>query len=252
MKLSVCVDALFNGKDFVESLYAIKKVGVDAIEFWSWWDKDLDKIKKAKEELGIEITAFCTKMVSLVDASKRTEYLEGLRESIKVAKKMGCKTLITQVGNEMQEISREEQHKNLVEGLKACAPILEKEGIKLVIEPLNTTVDHMGYYLSSSKEAFAIIDEVGSPNVKVLYDIYHQQIMEGHLISTTTANIDKIGHLHAAGNPGRHELTTGEINYKEVFKAIDSSGYKGFAGLEYFPKLDVVDGLKNLLLLIKK
>ena len=250
MKISVCVDALFNGKDFVESLGAIKKAGIDAIEFWSWWDKDLDKVKKAKEELGIEIIAFCTKMVSLVDASKRTEYLVGLRESIKVAKALDCKTLISQVGNELYNSTEIEQHENLVEGLRACAPILEEEGITLVIEPLNILVDHMGYYLSRSKEAFKIIDEVGRPNVKVLYDIYHQQITEGHLISTITSNIDKIGHFHAAGNPGRGELTTGEINYIEIFRAIDAGGYKGFAGLEYFPKQNAVDGLKSLLHII--
>lgn len=252
MKISVCVDALFNGKDFIESMGAIKNAGINAIEFWSWWDKDLGKIKKAREELGMEIITFCTKMVSLVDASKRTEYLEGLRESIKVAEELGSKTLISQVGNELDNLTRVDQHKNLVEGLKACAPILEEEGITLVIEPLNILVDHKGYYMSLSKEAFEIIDEVGSPNVKVLYDIYHQQITEGHLISTITSNIDKIGHFHTAGNPGRGELTTGEINYKEIFRAIDASGYKGFAGLEYFPKQNAVDGLKSILQLINE
>lgn len=246
MKISVCVDAVYHGQDFVESMKSIKNAGINAIEFWSWWDKDLDRILEAKKELDMEIAAFCTKFTSLVDGSKHPDYMEGLRESIKTAEKMGCRTLITQVGDDMKEVSREEQHKNLVKGLKACAPILEEKGITLVFEPLNTLVDHKGYYLSDSRQAFAVADEVGSPNVKVLYDIYHQQIMEGNLISAITGNIEKIGHFHAAGNPGRHELTIGEINYREVFKAIDASGYKGFVGLEYFPVNPVAEGLKKL------
>jgi hydroxypyruvate isomerase len=246
MKLSVCIDAVFNGKDFLESMNAVKAVGIDAFEFWSWWDKDLQKVKEAKNELKMKTSAFCTKFISLVDASKREEYLAGLKESICAAKELDCKNLITQVGNQIQGISREEQHKNLVEGLKACIPYVEEAGITLIFEPLNTLVDHMGYYLYSSEEAFQIVDEVGSPYIKVLYDIYHQQIMEGHLISRITKNIDKIGHFHAAGNPGRHELFMGEINYPEVFKAIDETGFNGYTGLEYFPVKDAIEGLKTL------
>ncbi len=117
----------------------------------------------------------------------------------------------------------------------------------LVFEPLNTLVDHKGYYLYSSEEAFRIADQVNSPKVKVLYDIYHQQITEGHLIKRITKNIDKIGHFHAAGNPGRHELYFGEINYSEVFKAIDETGYTGSIGLEYFPIEEPEKGIKAYL-----
>ncbi len=247
MKFSVCIDALFAGKDFAESMEAVKNAGMDTFEFWGWWDKDLKKIKKAKEELDMNIAAFCTKMISLVDASVRKQNLEGLKESIHAAREMGCKTLISQVGNELAGVSRQEQHKNLVEGLEACVPLLEEAGITLVFEPLNTLVDHKGYYLYSSEEAFQIVDEVNSKNVKVLYDIYHQQIMEGHLISRISGNIGRIGHFHAAGNPGRHELDTGEINYGNIFDVIRHSGYEGYVGLEYFPLKDAGEGLKNLL-----
>ena len=243
MKISVCIDALFSGKDFVESMRAVKASGINAFEFWVWWTKDLQQIKNAKEELGMELAGFCTKFVSLVDPSQRDLYLAGLKESIEAAKILGCKNLITQVGNEISGVSREEQHKSLVEGLKACVPILEKEGVTLLVEPLNITVDHKGYYLSSSAEAFEIIDEVASANVKVLFDIYHQQIMEGNLIANISNNIKKIGHFHAAGTPGRHELSTGEIDYPNVFKAIDGTGYMGFTGLEYFPIDDAVSEL---------
>lgn len=246
MEISVCVDALFWGKDIMKSMKTVKASGFSAIEFWCWWDKNLDEIKQIKDELEMNIAAFCTKFISLVDASKREDYIVGLKESIEAAKKLDCKKLISQVGNEIPGLSREEQKKSLIAGLKQCAPILEAEGITLVIEPLNTLVDHKGYFLYSSDEAFEIIDEVNSPNVKVLFDIYHQQVMEGHLISRICNNIDKIGHFHAAGNPGRHELDKGELNYANIFNSIKETGSTAYVGLEYFPVDEPGEGLKKV------
>jgi hydroxypyruvate isomerase len=246
MRLSVCIDAVFNGWDFIEAMEAVKKAGLSAYEFWAWWGKDIDAIVKAKERLGLETAAFCTRFVSLVDPEKREEYKKGLEETLEVAKLLDCKTIISQVGNEIPGVPREDQRQSLIQGLKECAPMLEKADVTLVFEPLNTTVNHKGYYLWSSDEAFDIVDAVGSDRVKVLYDIYHQQIMEGNLISRITENIGKIGHFHAAGNPGRHELTKGEINYPEVFKAIKQESYTGYVGLEYSPLEDPVKGLQEL------
>ncbi|MFT4690385.1 MAG: hydroxypyruvate isomerase, partial [Limisphaerales bacterium] len=151
------------------------------------------------------------------------------------ARRLGTKTLISQVGDHRVGVSRDEQRQSLVDGLRAAAPDLEAAGVTLVIEPLNELVDHAGYYLIRSDEAFDIVDQVGSPNVKVVFDIYHQQISEGHLIRNIVSNIDKIGHFHAAGNPGRNELQRGEINYAEVFAAIRATEFDGYVGLEYWP-----------------
>jgi hydroxypyruvate isomerase len=247
MRLSVCIDAVFHGKDFLEGMKTVKEAGYQAYEFWLWWDKDIKAVYKAQKALGLEAAAFCTRFISLLDPGLRKDYIQGLNETLEVAKYLDCKTIISQVGYEIEGVSREAQHKSIVNGLKEAAPLLERAGAMLVVEPLNVLVNHMGYFLSSSREAFDIIDEVGSPHVKVLYDIYHQQITEGNLISTITANIPKIGHFHAAGNPGRHEITTGEINYPEVFSAIQNTGYKGFIGLEYHPLNDPAEGLKQVL-----
>ena len=246
MKVSICVDAVYRGKDFIESLKEISSIGGKAFEFWTWWDKDLKAIKAVKEELGLEVAAFCTKFVSLVDIGKREEYIIGLKESIEAAKFMGCKTLISQIGNDTGA-RREEQRQNIIEGLKLCVPLLEEAGITLVLEPLNIYVDHVGYYLYSSQEGFDIVEAIGSNKVRLLFDLYHQQIMEGNLITNSTNNIDKIAHFHAAGNPGRHELCIGEINYPEVFKAIDAAGYEGYIGFEYFPVEEPAKGLKAFL-----
>ena len=124
--------------------------------------------------------------------------------------------------------------------------MLEDAGVTLVIEPLNELVNHAGYYLIRSDEAFQIIDEVGSPRVKVVFDIYHQQISEGHVINNITKNIDKIAHFHAAGNPGRHELTIGELHYPSIFQVIQNTDYTGYVGLEYWPINDPLAGLKEV------
>lgn len=235
---SVCIDAVFEGESFADACAAVARANIPAIEFWGWWDKDLDALTSAQKAHGLAISACCTKFISLVDPATRDNYLEGLRDSIDAAQQLGTRTLISQVGDFRPGISRDDQHQCLVEGLRAAAPLLENAGITLVIEPLNELVNHPGYYLVRSDQAFGIIDEVASPNVKVVFDIYHQQISEGHLIHNIVNNIERIGHFHAAGNPGRHELQRGEINYPQVFAAIRDTSYDGYVGLEYWPKDD--------------
>jgi len=245
MKISVCSEALFSGVEYGQAMGDLAKAGYRYLEFWVWWNKDLNVLKSLKEEHSITFTAMCAKPASLVDASKRSEYKSNIIESIAAAKEIGCKTLIGLVGDELPDTPRNVQHDSIVLGLKEVAPLLDEANVTLVIEPLNTRIDHKGYYLWDADEAFEIIDKVGSPNIKVLFDIYHQQIMQGDLIRRIEANINKIGHFHAAGNPGREELFTGEINYAEISRAIDNSGYTGYFGLEYFPKKDILEGLER-------
>lgn len=246
MHYSVCAPAVFNGVALPDAIRKAHAAGAEVCEFWSWWDQDLDAVAAALEETGVKLATICTKFISLTDPSKREEYKEGLRESIAAAKKLNCSMLISQVGQDTGA-PREEQHKSIVDGLKECAPMLEEAGVTLVVEPLNTYVDHKGYYLYSSLEGFDIVREINSPNVKLLYDIYHQQIMEGQLIANITPNIDLIAHFHVAGVPGRHEpLDEQEVNYPAVFAAIKKLGYKGALGLEYFPVNAPEAGLKVL------
>jgi len=135
-------------------------------------------------------------------------------------------------GNEIPGQTRAEQHARIVAALKAAAPLAEAAGVQLVLEPLNILVNHKGYYLTTTTEAAEIITEVGSPNVHILYDVYHQQITEGNLIDTIRANIRLIGHIHVGDVPGRKQPGTGEINYKNVFQAIRDTGYAGFVVFE--------------------
>ena len=116
----------------------------------------------------------------------------------------------------------------------------------MILEPLNTLVNHAGYFLNFTNEAFDIVREVGSPYLKILFDIYHVQIMEGNLIATIRKNIASIGHFHVGDVPGRHEPGTGEINYANVFKAIRELGYKDFVAMEYTPAKDPMTTLAEV------
>ena len=245
MNFSVCVDAVYRGYPFEDSVRSVKRMGMDTIEFWTWWDKDLDLVKRVAEEAEMKIACFCTKFVSLIDPTMRASYLAALAKSIIVAQKLNCSKLITQVGNEQIGVMREAQRQSLIDGLKAAAKLAEAEGITLLVEPLNVAVDHPGYFLASSSEAFEVIKAVDSDKVKLLYDIYHQQVTEGHIISTIQENIGLIGHFHAAGNPGRHELDNGELNYEAIFEAIRETGFEGDIGFEYFPVFDPETGLRR-------
>ncbi|MCA9137467.1 MAG: TIM barrel protein [Planctomycetales bacterium] len=245
LRPSVCIDAVYEGVSKSDAIARVKDCGIDAFEFWGWWDKDLDEIQQAAAEHSMKIAACCTKFISLVDPAARSAYLDGLGESIEAAQRLGCPTLISQVGDFRPDVSNEAQHDCLVEGLREAAPMLEQAGITLVFEPLNDLIDHVGYYLVRSEQAFAIVEQVASERVKVVFDIYHQQISEGNVIRNLKENIGRIGHFHAAGNPGRNELTRGELNYAEIFREIRESDYDGFVGLEYWPLDDVEVGLRE-------
>lgn len=244
MQLSVCIDALFPG-NFMEGLKTIAAHGYRCYEFWSWQEKELTAIRRAADGLGLQAVGCCVPFIPLTNPGRREAFLEGVTSSLTALRAIGAHLLIAQVGPDTGA-PREEQHRSIVEGLKAVAPMLEAAGATLAIEPLNLRVDHAGYYLSESEEAFAIAEEVCSPAIKVLFDIYHQQITQGDLIRRITGNIEQIGHFHAAGNPGRHELDEGEIAYPKVFEAIAQTGYSGYIGLEYRPKEDARKGLHRL------
>jgi len=249
MKLSVCINAPTGEMSRTDAMKLAKKLGYSAVEFWEGnQDFDLEAFKSTLSETGLTLACmgFAT---GLVDPATRDQFLDHVKISLPKAKALGAKCMIATTGDELKGVPREQQHQSIVEGLKEAAKIVAGSGITIVLEPLNVLVNHAGYYLYSSTEAFEIIRKVNSPDVKILFDIYHQQISEGQLIHNIVSNIDLIGHFHIAGNPGRNEPYLGEINYSEVFKAIDKAGYKGYAGLEYWPVGDMEESLKKCLAL---
>lgn len=234
MKFDIAVPCFFGGEDFCEAIKKVKALGFDAVETYGWKDLDIEKVKAVCEETGVKIVSLCTTCFDLTKAECRQQWLDGLEESCVAARSLGVDKLITQSGPDTGE-ARGIQHANIVNTLKCAVPILKKYGVTVMLEPLNTLVDHKDTYLYSSSEAFDIVREVGSEFVKVIFDIYHQQVTEGNIIANLTANIDLVAHIHAAGTPGRHELQSGECDYKNIFAAVDKAGYIGYCGLEYNP-----------------
>ena len=244
MRICIPVPCFFGKMDFCEAIAKIAQLGFDAAETYNWKSLDLDAVRNACEQSGVELLSMCTTEFNMTNPAKREDWLNGLKESCAAAKRVGASKLITQVGADTGE-ERARQHDSIVAALKQAKPILEDSGVTIMIEPLNIYVNHPGYYLWSSREAFEIIHEVDHPLVKVVYDIYHQQVMEGNISPSITQNLDCIAHLHSAGHPGRHELQFGENDYKVIFAAVDKAGYTGACGLEYGPTMDSVESLKE-------
>ncbi|SMG33563.1 TIM barrel protein [Paenibacillus aquistagni] len=232
INISLCIGA-YPGKDALYHLEKIKEHGFHGLEYYSWWQLgDLRAFAKEQERIGVGLIGTCTKHFNLVDPNERELYLTGLQETIEACHVLNIPSIISQTGNDRAGVPREVQRQAMIETLKQCAPLLEKAGVVLELEPLNGLVDHQGHFLQRSDEAASIIDEVGSPCVKIVFDVYHQQITEGNVIRNLRSYIDRIHHFHIADNPGRTEPGTGELNYVNILKAIKDTGYDGYIGLE--------------------
>lgn len=254
MKPSICIDALFFDSDIPlrSQIEIVKKAGFSTIEFWTWWDKDLDTLQGACEEFQVDIHCMCTKFVSLVDPACKQSYKEGLSETLQVAKRLSCRNIITQVGNRLDTLSEEQQCKQAVDTLKEVADSVAEAGCTLLVEPLNIRIDHAGYFLDTTDRAVSLIEQVDHPSIKLLFDIYHQQISEGDLLRHIKQSSHVIGHFHAADNPGRDRPGTGEINYHFLLLQLDKLFKDSvLLGLEYFPKEDVSLGLSKMASLLQ-
>jgi len=267
-KICVCVETVFPKDSFESRVKKVAELGFDAFEFWfmdQWFDgeklipreKNVNLIALLIKDSNLVLSNFVLNSPdgsiggSLVKPSDRSLYIKKLREMSLIAHKMDCQKLITCTGNLVAGVPRKKQHMNIVTTLKKASKFAEKEGITLLLEPLNTLVDHPGYFLDSPHEGAQIIKEVNSPFVRLLFDCYHMQIMNGNLIATIEKNIDIIKHFHSAGVPGRHEPFVGELNYPNIAKRIDELGYNGYFGLEYFPTMPSDESLKATSILLK-
>ena len=171
------------------------------------------------------------------------EFKEGVGTAIDYATALGCPQVNCLLGKLPEGLTNGDARKVVVDNLRFAAKELQGAGIRLLIEPINS-FDIPGFYLTRTDQALSLIDEVGSANLLLQYDIYHAQRMEGELGATLTKNITRIGHIQLADNPGRGEPGTGEINYPWLFRHIDSLGYAGWIGCEYKPRATTLDGLQ--------
>ena len=239
IKKCVNIDCLYTEIPFLDRFQAAKDDGFESIEFWSWPNRDLDAIKEAAEKAGIVIAGFNGDEdggFSLVDPDDMEDYLEFLKKSIAAAKKIGALSL-------SDTVKLCSMYRTLVEAAK----LAEENEIQLNLEILNVHVDHVGNFLKSTQMAAEVIRLIGSPNLRVLYDIYHMQINEGRVCDTIAEYLDTIGHFHIADVPGRHEPGTGELNYPNIIKKLEELGYDGRVGAELFPAKDTETAVKAIL-----
>jgi hydroxypyruvate isomerase len=170
------------------------------------------------------------------------EFQDGVGKAIEYAKALGVPQLNCLAGIVPQGVTREAARTTFVANLKFAAANLGAEGLRLLIEPINT-YDIPGFFLAGTRQALEIIDQTGAANLFLQYDIYHMQRMEGELANTIKTHLARIGHLQLADNPGRNEPGTGEINYPYLFRTIDALGYDGWIGCEYKPATTTAAGL---------
>lgn len=249
-KLSLCIEPVLVDIDFYDRIKIAAELRFDAIEFWDPSGKDTKKIGRLAAENNISVSICCLSdpWFNRIN-SPASQMIKNVTESIKAAKDMGCNSLIALSGEVEGKV--DSQKNILIENLKRAADIAARENVTINVEALNSLIDHKGYYLDLSSIGFEIIKCVGSDNIKLLYDVYHMQIMEGNIIQNITKNIDFIGHFHSAGVPGRHELFNGDNDYRNILKAIDSTGYNRFFGLEYWPTYDHKKSLADVLSYLK-
>jgi hydroxypyruvate isomerase len=250
---AVNVEMTWTKLPFLDRLRKVKEAGFSHYEFWPWRGKDIEGILKLNEELGLTAVQFSASPVkgfghgiTNPDPSRREEFEEEIRSAVPIAKKLGVKKICVVAGEETRGHSRDEQTRAVIAALKAGAKIVEPEGITIILEPLNILVDHPRQLIVHSAEAAEVLKAVGSPNVKMLFDIYHQQISEGNLSGNIRKYRDLIGYFQLADHPGRHEPTTGEIAYPFVLKTIHDIGYKGPIGMEMSPKSDPMTAFRAM------
>ena len=257
MKKSVCIEMLFSEVPFDDRFGLARDCGFDYIEFWSWKDKDIQKIKHRCRANDLKIASFSGDQdFSMIDAGQQADYVAFVEESIETAKFLNCANLVIHsnalgengvVINHYPDIAATDKIEAMLAVLKTLATAAQKSNVTLVLEALNTVVDHSGNFLASTRQAAELTRSINCPRIKILYDIYHMQIMEGNIIDTLSRYIDTIGYIHVADVPGRHEPGSGEINFANVFGILKKLKYDGIIGFELAPLQDSATAIERIM-----
>jgi len=249
IKQSVCYPMFVSPQMPLDQLFPIvAEIGYPAVELWNR-GSDFEEVVALARKHKLRIASMVGH-ASLGDGLNRRanhDRIEAeLRASIDLAGQHDIPGLICLSGNRLPGQSEEEAIKAVAEGLARVAPYAEQRRVNLNLELLNSKVDHAGYQCDHTSWGVAVCQQVSSPRVKLLYDIYHMQIMEGDVIRTIRENIQWIGHFHTAGNPGRHDMDDAqELNYAGICQAIADTGYDLYLGHEFAPKGDVAQALRR-------
>jgi hydroxypyruvate isomerase len=230
------------GNDLIDQLKFISDEGFTALEDNGMMGRPTDVQEEVAREMsrldmtmGVFVAGFDFGEKNFVtnDKSIRQKLIDGMKKAVEVAKRVNAKWCTVVPGAYNNKLEWAYQTANAIENLKWCASVCESSGLVMVLEPLNPWKNHPGLFLSKIPQAYQICRAVNSPSCKILDDLYHQQVTEGNLIPNLDMAWDEIGYIQVGDNPGRKEPTTGEINYKNIFKHLYNKGYKGVVGMEH-------------------
>lgn len=247
-EFSVMLWTVFRKLPFEQRLEKVAEAGYHNVEltgeFHEWQPDDFAKFNRKKRSLGLHFD--CTSGVKhgIGNPAERQALLEDIRNILPILDKIECPSLIVMSGNRVPGMSHEAQHQSCIEGLKQASKLVEGKNVRLLLENIDPE-ENPHYFLTSVAEGFEIMRAVNHPQVRFLYDFYHEQIAEGNLIEKLEKNIDYVGLVHIADVPGRHEPGTGEINYTNIFKKLGQLHYKHYAAMEYYPTYDEVKSLRT-------
>lgn len=241
---------LFTERPFLDRFAAAAAAGFKAVEFQFPYAWTRQEVATAAQTAGLDIVLFnlpagnweAGERGIACHPDRHEEFLVGITQAVPYAKALGCSQLNCLSGIKPEDCSDEEARSALVKNLRIAAHELAEADIGLLLEPINT-LDFPGFFVNTPKLGLDIVREVGHDNLRLQYDIYHAQVSEGDLARTLAMNLDRIGHIQIADNPGRHEPGTGEINYPFLFRHLDAIGYRGWIGCEYRPAARTETGL---------
>ena len=247
-RLSVCEGTVLRGLSFLERVRAIARAGF-GVDLWGWEESAIDAIAGDPD---IEICAMPGWVGgSMVHPDGVEAYLAGVKENLAVAERFRCRNLSITTG----ALDAQGQMAHAVAGhpatmwitaykcLARMAELAEKHGVVYSLEQLNTKVDHAGYPLNHTEDVVRLIEQVGSPRIRLLCDIYHIQVEEGNVVQSIRDYCGYIGYVHVADVPGRHEPGTGEIDYRRIAEVLREVGYEGVIGMEAFPEADDLEAM---------
>lgn len=243
---AICIDTIWAEEPFLDRLAKVAEAGFTYFEFWRFKDKDIDVLAKACRQHNLTPLQFVAGW-SMNSAERRTQFIQDLKEAVVAADKLGVRMMTAIAGFDIEGVRRDAQIQEVIATLREAEVIARKAGVTLMIEGVNVLVDHPGQIVVTAEQAAEIVQAIGSPHVRLLFDVYHQQIGAGNLSGNIDRFKDLIVYYQIADHPGRHEPGTGEINYPHVLRKIRETGYSGPIGLEFKPRGSVEGALRAVL-----
>lgn len=242
--LSSCIEWQFTEAGELDArLRAARAAGFELAEFHLWRDKPMEALSKALAETGMRLTGVCVDpRRSIVDPAEREEMVAAVRETISATKQLGKPDLIVASGFRIDGLSEDEHFANAVTALRAAADVAEEAGVTLLLEPLNTRL-FAAMYLVSTKLGLDLVETVNSPNLRLLYDVWHSAVMGETMAEVLAGRIHLVAHVQVADMDDRHEPGTGSLDWAKVMQTLQDLGYSGAVGLEYFPTLPMDQSL---------